>query len=67
MEPQCTGIVGALRRAWPDQPGVGVEVRKFCMEAVVTCELSLERLLFIRSGVGMVFLVQGPAKAKAQR
>lgn len=44
-----------------------MEVRKFFMEAVVTCELSLERLLFIRSGVGMVFLVQGPAKAKAQR
>lgn len=37
MEAQCTGIVGALRRAWPDQPGVGVEVRKFFkVEAVVT-------------------------------
>lgn len=47
--------MGALRRAWPDQPGVGVEVRKFFMEAVVTCELSLERLLSIRSGVGKVF------------
>lgn len=67
MEPQCIGIVGTLRRARPDQPGVGAEVRKLFMEAVVTCELSLERLLFIRSGVGKVFWVQGPAQAKAQR
>ena len=48
MESQHTGIVRVLRWAWPGQLGVGAEIRKFFMEAVVTCELSLERLLLIR-------------------
>lgn len=61
--------MGAMKRAWPDQLGVGVGIRKFFMEGVVTFELSLERLWWSldRSGVGRALLVWRTAQAKTQR
>jgi hypothetical protein len=58
---------GALRRAWSDR--LGGWVRKDFMKAVVTSELSLERLhgSLGRLRVGRVFSVKGTMQAKAQR
>lgn len=57
--------VGALRRAWPDQPGVGWKSEEFFGGSGHTARLSLERLLPTRSGIGKGVLVPGPAQAKS--
>ena len=65
MYPSCGGTKeGTARPTWS-----GGGIRKFFTEAVVTFELSLERLCcsLDRSGVGRVPWVQGTAQAKAQR